>query len=97
MKSGIEPRKEEEDEDQTGGGGGGRMRERRRGGGWRRRTWRDMYMKYVLFSDSGLNHLRPEIGPLRMSGNSPLCSTGPLPCSHSTSFLDHSKQGIGYR
>ena len=51
MKSGIEPRKEEEDEDQTGGGGGGRMRERRRGGGWRRRTWRDMYMKYVLFSD----------------------------------------------
>ena len=50
MKSGIEPRKEEEDEDQTGGGGGGRMREKRRGG-WRRRTWRDMYMKYVLFSD----------------------------------------------
>ena len=52
MKSGIKPRKKEEDEDRTGGGGGGRMREKQRGGGWRRRTWRDMYMKYVLFSDT---------------------------------------------
>ena len=32
----------------------------------------------------------------RTSQNSPLCSTR-LPCSHSTSSLDHSQQGIGHR
>ena len=30
------------------------MRDKRRGGGWRRRTWRDMYMEYVLFSDKNV-------------------------------------------
>ena len=59
MRPGIEPGKEEEDDGRAGGGGGGRMRRRRmmrrmrrrRRGRWRR-TWRDMYMEYVLFSDS---------------------------------------------
>ena len=37
---------------------------------------------------------RVEISPCALQDISPL---GPLPCSHSTTSLDHSKQGIGYR
>ena len=37
---------------------------------------------------------RLEIHPCVLQDIGPL---GPLPCSHSTTSLDHSKQGIGYR
>ena len=37
---------------------------------------------------------RLEIHPCVLQDIGPL---GPLPCSHSTSSLDHSQQGIGYR
>ena len=48
------------------------------------------------------SNLMPEICPHRTSGNSPcvlqdFVPLEPLPCSQSTSSLDHSKQGIGYR
>ena len=44
----------------------------------------------LIFSPSG----RLEIHPCVLQDIGPL---GPLPCSHSTTSLDHYKQGIGYR
>ena len=44
----------------------------------------------LIYSPSG----RLEITPCVLQDIGPL---GPLPCSKSTTSLDHSKQGIGYR
>ena len=44
----------------------------------------------LIYSPSG----RLEITPCVLQDIGPL---GPLPCSQSTTSLDHSKQGIGYR
>ena len=48
------------------------------------------YLLGLLYSPSG----RLEIPPCVLQDIGPL---GPLPCSHSTTSLDHPKQGIGYR
>ena len=53
-----------------------------------------LWPESVIYCQKCASSGRMEIPPCVLQDIGPL---GPLPCSHSTSSLDHSQQGIGYR
>ena len=53
-----------------------------------------LWPESVIYCQKYASSGRMEIPPCVLQDIGPL---GPLPCSHSTSSLDHSQQGIGYR